>query len=285
MSSPYSAIYAFGDSLSDAGNIFALSANQIPVSPPYVSGHFTNGPVWVQALAADLGLPEVKSSLSGGTDFAYGSAETGPIPVHKAGPADLNAQLIQFEIQHRHASSTGLYTLSVGGNDVMDMAGSGTDINADIAAAVSNQVNFISGLAKHGARDFLVLLVPDLGKTPYAEAKGPTYAAQASSVSLLFDLQTHNALTALAAADHLNIGFVDAYTLLDQVVADPQAFGFTNATTPVWSGNLADEHSGSLASSTAAGQGQYVFFDDLHPTAAAHAKIAAVAMNSLPAVA
>ncbi len=37
---------------------------------------------------------------------------------------------------------------------------------ADIAAAVNNEVSVIGGLAAHGAQNLLVLNVPDLGKTP-----------------------------------------------------------------------------------------------------------------------
>jgi outer membrane lipase/esterase len=70
------AIYAFGDSLTDAGNVY--SAVGIPASPPYYNGEFSNGPVWVQDLAAGLGLPALTPSLLGGTDYAYGSGETAP---------------------------------------------------------------------------------------------------------------------------------------------------------------------------------------------------------------
>ena len=75
----YSTIYAFGDSLSDSGEAYLLTSSELgqalgiaplPVDPPYfgeaypsASGSgtitadvFSNGPVWVQDLAADLGL-------------------------------------------------------------------------------------------------------------------------------------------------------------------------------------------------------------------------------------
>src|SRR5260370_42332764 len=80
--SGFSNIFAFGDSLSDAGNDFIVSLNRLPVSPPYVGGHFTNGAVWVQDLAAMMGLPAVQASFSGGTDFAFGGAEARDHPAH-----------------------------------------------------------------------------------------------------------------------------------------------------------------------------------------------------------
>ena len=49
------AIDAFGDSLSDVGNIFTLTGGVEPAAP-YVNGQFSNGNVAVQDLALDLGL-------------------------------------------------------------------------------------------------------------------------------------------------------------------------------------------------------------------------------------
>ena len=70
------AIYAFGDSLTDVGNFYTVDRRRVP-GAPYVNGQFTNGNVWVQDLASDLGLAPLRPSLLGGTDYAYGTAESG----------------------------------------------------------------------------------------------------------------------------------------------------------------------------------------------------------------
>ena len=51
----YTSIFAFGDSLSDAGTPFSELAGKIPLAP-YVGGHFSNGPTWVEDLSQLLGL-------------------------------------------------------------------------------------------------------------------------------------------------------------------------------------------------------------------------------------
>jgi hypothetical protein len=59
-------VVAYGDSLSDNGNIYAVSG--FP-PPPYYNGRLSNGPVAVENLAAQLGATLV--------DFAWGGATTG----------------------------------------------------------------------------------------------------------------------------------------------------------------------------------------------------------------
>ena len=80
----YSAIYSFGDSLSDAGDAYLLTSSSYgaalgqkpePVSPPYAqetygsttADVFSNGPVWVQDLATTLGLATPSPGQVGAT--------------------------------------------------------------------------------------------------------------------------------------------------------------------------------------------------------------------------
>src|SRR5271165_4400669 len=109
------AIYSFGDSLSDVGNVFHLTG--IP-APPYVNGQFSNGPVWLQSLAAGLGLAPLTASLLGGTDYAYGSGETGNTSFDTANPiTDLlgaTGQIAQFQSSHATADPNALYTVWIG---------------------------------------------------------------------------------------------------------------------------------------------------------------------------
>ena len=62
------------------GNVFRATAaapgSAIPVSPPYFRGRFSNGFMWIEDLANTLGL-QITPSLDGGTNFAFGGAQTG----------------------------------------------------------------------------------------------------------------------------------------------------------------------------------------------------------------
>ena len=63
-------IVSFGDSLSDVGNTYL--AGGVPPSPPYYDGHYSNGPIWLEYLAAPWVSPRPTPSLAGGLDNAWG---------------------------------------------------------------------------------------------------------------------------------------------------------------------------------------------------------------------
>ena len=196
--------------------------------------------------------------------------------VHAANPTDLPSQLPQFAASVPHPSPTALYTVWAGSNDVLDIANSTltpAQQQADVAQAVTNEISFVSGLVAHGAKNIVVLNTPNLGATPYEAARPATQAA-ATSLAQLYDTDLATSLQHIMALGVGSIDLIDTYSLLDAAIAKPAAYGFTNVTQPVWTGNLTDSHSGILHASGAA-QNSYLFFDDLHPTAAGHSLLAA----------
>ena len=72
---PFTQLVVFGDSLSDVGNI-AQATGDIYPGQYYSNDRFSNGPVYVEALATGLGLPTTVRSTAGGDNFAYGGAKT-----------------------------------------------------------------------------------------------------------------------------------------------------------------------------------------------------------------
>jgi phospholipase/lecithinase/hemolysin len=284
---PFSAIYAFGDSLTDAGNVSLATAGMVPAAP-YADRNFSNGPVWVKDFAQDVGLPAVQPSLGGGSDFAFGGAETGQTPVHSLNATDLASQYSQFLTQVKSPQPGALYAVWIGSNDVLDIANNSSltpaQQQADVGAAVDNEAAVLGGLAEHGAQHLLVLNVPDLGKTPYETSRGPAVAQTASSLATLYNTDLAAAVQKLQASGALKVDLVDTFSVLDQTAANPGAHGFTNVTDPVWTGNLTDPNSGTLRA-TGAAQNQFLYFDSLHPTAQAHSQLAAGIAQGLSAAA
>jgi|HubBroStandDraft_2_1064218.scaffolds.fasta_scaffold407822_1 phospholipase/lecithinase/hemolysin len=123
--SNFSAEYVFGDSLSDMGNVYLATAGVEPASP-YVGGQFSNGPVWVQDLAARLGLPALTPSLTGGNDYAFGGATTGSASTNNSDVLNLEQQVGLFLSGHPSVPSTALYTFP-------DRAGAKDSLNSQTA--------------------------------------------------------------------------------------------------------------------------------------------------------
>jgi phospholipase/lecithinase/hemolysin len=281
------AIYAFGDSLSDVGNAFIATSGAEPATP-YANGQFSNGPVWIQDVAAGLNLAPLTPSLAGGTDYAVGSGETGPTSFNTANPAaDLTGptgQITDFLGTNPVANPNALYTIWIGSNDLADILAGAlpSQYAADIATAVANVDTAIGALAGAGAKNFLIVTVPNLGVTPGAIASGPTIAGALSTLSAAFDTAlVYGAgpipsLAGIAGADGLTLSVLDTYSLLDSVVGDPGAYGFANVTAPCLTGEV--NYSGGTACSTPS---QYLFWDETHPTAAGQALVADAALTLL----
>ena len=295
--SQYSSIYAFGDSLSDAGNdsiATGLIGIDLPVSPPYYNENyglfglltasvFSNGPIWVQDLAQNLGLSNVAPSLYGGNDFAYGGAEatvnSSTLSGLSQATTSLTSQLAQFAAGGGGPSSA-LYTVSIGTNDVVSILGeTGVDLTkmmGQVADAVSSEVAFISSLIDGGAKSLLALDTPDVGKLPVITEEGdPAAEATATKLSNLYDIELNTALEGLAKSSGVTINILPLFSLLDEAVASPSSFGLTNATDPAWTGNLTSSSSGTVAASP----NTYLFWDSYHPTATGQSLIAADAQS------
>jgi phospholipase/lecithinase/hemolysin/endonuclease/exonuclease/phosphatase family metal-dependent hydrolase len=279
----YSALYSFGDSLSDTGNVLAATGGVQPAAP-YSAGRYSNGPVWVEDLADGLGLGPMIPSLLGGNNYAAGGAQTGTTQVHTANGSDLPAQIAQFGAAHAVAPAGALYTLAIGSNDLFALLQSTDPLGlaaVTVGAAVTGIDAAVATLAAAGARSFLVMNLPDLGVTPAVSAFGLTASAVASALTAEFNTALAASLAALAAADTLDVRILDAYSLLDREISDPTAFGILDVKDACWTGNFIGT-GGVLCSTVLAVQDAHLFWDDVHPTETGHAVLAAAALQLVP---
>lgn len=193
---PFTEVHFFGDSLTDTGAFNFLAPEFCPPAP-YFDCRFSNGPVWAELLADDLGA-SADTAYGGGTNWAIGGQRSdqilgGQVPAYlgtAGGSADEDA----------------LYVIWGGGNDFLQVA-------ADPAIAVENILNSITGLADAGASNFLI---PNL---PIADPWAFTFnLILASSLDLL--------------GEGLNITQFDVFGLLLDMTINPVDYGFTNVEDP-----------------------------------------------------
>ncbi|MBD2210578.1 PEP-CTERM sorting domain-containing protein [Calothrix sp. FACHB-156] len=294
----FSGIYVFGDSLSDAGNVYNSTIDPntgigFP-PPPYSDGNFSNGPIWIDELAKKL---QLDSSPTLYTDVAKGAAPKNGINYAFGGATSIDKNTISpllpgFQQQiaafttplfpTKNADSNALYVLWTGANDYLP---TNADPNyfkpfTDPKTTIDSLKIAIASLADVGAKNILVVNLPDLGQLPRANNLDPTFPlppeTPATQVSqALTDLtKEHNSDLSDAIADlnkvlnpDVKLMSLDVSSVLADIIYDTEKmkgvkYGFKEVDKPC----LVDP---SCAANPSI-QNQYFFWDGLHPTTAAH---------------
>lgn len=280
----FSNVIVFGDSLSDGGNISLATAPGI--QPPL---RFTTNPGTTAAenVAAGLGFT-LAPSIAGGTDFAWGGAGF----VNNVAAVPTIPQQLQMYLGANggKADSHALYQVWGGANDIFYLSSALTDPNAIAAGAVNaaqTELGLLGGLQAAGARYVVVYNLPDLGKTPSAAAGGAAAQAGASQLAVLYNGVLSSGLGQLSN-NGLNIIPVNTYALLNEVIANPSAYGFSNVTAPACGAGSSSVQCGPQGSGLpytyASGTDQtYLFADGVHPTTAAHAMLSQYVLSVIHA--
>ena len=288
--SQYSSLTVFGDSLSANAAIAALSPAFVPAAP-YYKGRFSNGPVYAEYLPAllniggafndyaiggaytgklseTIGAVPVSGTNINGTLSSLANANNGILPF--AYDTSVQGQINRWIAGGGSGTSTGLFVLYGGANDFLNMAGvvavqpnlSTTQVQGiigqQVTLSVTNMVTNLTLMAKAGAKNFVVPLLPNLGVTPSlnfsaASAQLGTLAASAYNIAMA------NAMAGLQSSLGVKIYLVDAYSIVNDIVANPSKYGVSNVTTAcVGTTSLCANPSSNL------------FWDSVHPTAGIH---------------
>lgn len=268
----YSEVVFFGDSLTDTGNLY--SAVNIPVSPPYNSGRFSNGLLWSEILAAQLGSPaSAKASQLGGNNYAWAGATV--IDYGRMQP-EVPQQLGQYLLKTKGvADPSALYVIMGGANDINEAGKNMATAAGNIMSAAASINAMVNALYASGARNILVGNIPDIGLTPLAIANHA--AAGATQLSTLFNTTLDSLLAATRKADvGLDLDTFDLFSLLTDAVANPKTYGFANVTDACKTGDLGAP--GSVCSAPES----YLFWDAFHPSSTGHQLMAQAALNAIP---
>ena len=268
----FSALIDFGDSLSDVGNARTASFGLIPGSPGYYNGRFSNGPIWLEKLGPSLGLPAATASLAGGNDYAYGGTTSGT-GVTAIFP-NIRTQVTSYIGAHS-ANSTQLFTMLGGANDLLNYLGG--DPSTTPAQAADNISGSIQALYGDGARNILVANLPDLGLTP--RFHGTSAQGSANTATTQFNTQLAMDLATDSGTDPgLTIYNLNLFSLVNQAVSTPFAYGLTDVSHQAYTGDNSYAGNGTAVSDASG----YLFWDAIHPTTTGHALIANAALASIP---
>ena len=270
-SAQFTNAYFFGDSLTDSGSFK-------PVLPPGTGLFTTNpGPVWSQLVAQHYGLNAIPAD-QGGTNFAQGGARVTDLPGVPNSPPTGTATPIAAQVAQLVSAGPidrgALYAVWGGANDIFFQLGAlgagaitAAQLQANAIGAAGSLARQVGILNAAGARYIVVFNLPDIGRSPFGAASGQ--AAQISAISGLYNTALIGGLDALGAPTIR----VNIQVLLNEVEANPAAFGITNVTTPAC-GTTPSLLCTQATLVTRNAASTFLFADGVHPTSAGHALIA-----------
>jgi phospholipase/lecithinase/hemolysin len=290
-SSNLSHVVVFGDSLSDNGNLYEYMKHQLPISPPYFEGRFTNGLVWIEHVMQHYYPNSVREHLS---NYAFGgsgvSEDNDNVDEDDISVFTLRTEIDSYLLTHPNAiEENSLFVLWMGANNYIATP---DDVDEAVVQVNAGIVKQTERLLKHGAKHILIATIPDLGKTPWATDFDLTDIWSDLSIK-------HNQLlrqqVARLKAKYPDVEWIllEVDDMFNRAMNYPHDYGFTNtqgtcyeAMTPNKPHNaLSGPQSmslfkmvGSVSASSAAVSSDacagFLFFDPIHPSGKAHELIA-----------
>jgi thermolabile hemolysin len=249
--------------LSDTQNAYNASDWKLPNSGSWFLGRFSNGKNWVEYLADNLQLPLYNWAVGGAGVSTQDLVIPGVIQ-------QVQSYTEYMQKAQNYQPQNTLFTMLIGGNDLVNY-------NSTVDQVISGETQALQSLIQAGARNILLLKLPDVSKAPVFGIKttGATVAAQ------VIDLNTR--LAALVGSlqaqygSSLHIQLFDSYALFNDLLSNPGKYQVSNTTQSCLNINT-DSSTNYLSTQTARSQcsnpDSFVFWDTLHPTTHTHKLLA-----------
>ena len=232
-------IVAFGDSYADDGNAFQLGYNNPGALSVYPTGRFSGGTNYIDTLGQILQVPIENFAIGG----AFGGSNNGTLCFDPPFGNNLCGRGLQYEVDQflNVGAQSGVFpggvasfgegdllAISIGGNDsriYQQFGGSLAAAPAAGTAAAVGTATQLNRLVAAGAPT-ISFLAGDTGRLP--EIVGtPALAAIRTAFSNSFNSALQGTLSGYAA-NGVIVHYLDLNRVLDNVAANPTAFGITN---------------------------------------------------------
>ena len=259
-------IVAFGDSYADQDNAQQLGLISPAVQPLYPTGRFSGGSNYIDTLSQLLNAPVVNFAIGGARsspDFLF---EVNSFLAGGGGPA--------FPTVTPTFQANDLLAVSIGGNDARAYAGgpgvipAGASVAAAPAAAataVAAATSGLNALVAAGAPT-ISFLAGDTGRL-FEFGITPAQSAIRTAYSNAYNSGMQTALAGYAA-NGVMVHYLDLTVLLNNVTANPTAYGITNGIVcPLFA-------TGNTSCVATGGAGFLVYGDGLHLTSQGFAIVA-----------
>ena len=232
-------IVTVGDSYADDGNAFELGYNNPSALFIYPTKRFSGGTNYIDSLGEILQVPIENFAIGG----AFGGSNNGTLCFDPPYGANLCGKGLQYEVDQflnvgaQSAVFPGgglsfdegdLLAVSIGGNDsriYQQFGGSLAGASAAGSAAAVGTAVQLDRLVAVGAPT-ISFLAGDTGRLPEIAAS-PALAAIRSTFSSAFNVAMQGTLAGYAA-DGVIVHYLDLGIVLDNVAANPTAYGITS---------------------------------------------------------
>ncbi len=257
---PVSQIVVFGDSNVDNGNLRALFGPAVN-PPPNFGGRNNNGIVVVEYMASTWGVPLL--------DYGYSGATTGAPGLNAAIPNTLTQIQTHFTaLGAAAADPNALYIYWAGSNDIFLATTPPAQLQNKIVGALANIDTALRQLDARGAKNIVVAT-----RTPRVDL-----ASVDNQNGIALNAALKNLLSALDPQLAAGIQVYDAYSRVEDMVLNPAAYGFTQASALCFNNNnVGDNCANDL--SVAAG---YINWDAAHKTTRVHQLMAGQIIAQVP---
>jgi uncharacterized protein YhjY with autotransporter beta-barrel domain/phospholipase/lecithinase/hemolysin len=221
-------IIVFGDSYADTGNALRLAGINPISTQIYTTGRFSGGSNYVDTLSDLLQVPQFNFAIGGASTTGNGTPGLPGLPFEVqefvAGGGTLG-----FPAVNTTLTRSDLVAVSIGGNDSRFYQQSiGSSVAGAPAAAAASVTAFQQNfnlVMQHGTPT-ISFLAGDAGRLPEITGNAPA-AAIRTAFSNAFNSGVQNVLAGYAAQGSI-VHYLDLNAVLNNVVANPGAFGITN---------------------------------------------------------
>ncbi|KAJ3041901.1 hypothetical protein HDV00_008410 [Rhizophlyctis rosea] len=254
----YSQLVTYGDSWTDNGNVYKLTKGQWPTSA-YYKGHFSDGPIWCEYVAQDLGVNLVDHAYGGATTDSHlvqgytGADSTIPVP-------SIADQLTSPTTPRTHPKT--LYIFWGGGNDFFFNS---SLTGATIANALFTSVKTLSQTLPNPSK-VAILNLPPLQILPYF-ANNPVAASLFGNLAKDFNTALSN-LVNTHNRDKKNhpVILIDIFSQFTSLIRP-----FADKSDACWEGGVTGTRTCE----------DYVFVDEFHFTTKMHKAIADIVLQKI----
>lgn len=242
-------IIIVGDSLSDSeGRMHSKTLGLIPSALQYYDGRFTNGYTWVDLLSSPTYMNvDVENKAEGGAVAGN---------YCKINPIFMFISSMKKQIKRLTFNENELAIVCIGSNDYI------TFDKKDVNKVINNQVKNINKMIKKGARNIVVMGIPDLSKTPYTKSKGKDYQDELQTISKHHNEMLVDKINNIRDETGVSIKYFDFNGIFDSIIENANALGYDTDSA---------FHQGYIGGGSLNINPDYIFLDSVHPTQEVHA--------------